>query len=165
MWRRCVQASFKVRGIMDAALLTIKVLEHAGRAYWGTTYRGEECFLYRFAPMKAYANDRWRIVRWGSEWPLFLSDWVNLWEPLATPVKLPKDDEGFVAFKRTDLARPVKQMTYRGWYLYLPPERAARPEGTGAIPGLFELVPVDVEPLGEQASDVPVELPVLLGGP
>lgn len=149
----------------DTARLIIKVLWHEGRAYWGTTYREEDCFLYRFAPMKLFGNDRWRIVRWGSEWPLFLTDWVSLWQPVAEPVKLPREHSGFRAFKRTDLARPVNQLTYRGWYLYLPPERAARPEGTGAIPGLFELVPVDVEPLGMTAPGDPGDLPVLLGGP
>ncbi|NJK43516.1 MAG: hypothetical protein HC933_03930 [Pleurocapsa sp. SU_196_0] len=123
------------------------------------TSRG--AWLYRFVPM---VNDpTHQTILWGTEWPSYLVDWItNAWEPVlgkATALK-PVSQGDLLQIKRYDNKFGGEQVTYRGWWLYI---HEAAPSEAVNLPGLFERVTLDLEPL--KAPDDVGDPRIPTGGP
>ncbi len=116
--------------------------------------------LYYFVPMRQ--DPTHQNIDWGDEWPSYLSQWVvDHWKPLTGEPKAlpPLKKEDFKTFARPPKAHVGQQITYRGWWLYVPVKSEL---GSQAVPGLWELVSADISPLGDDDVGDPK---VPTGGP
>ena len=124
--------------------------------------------LYRFLPLYLQKNQPTLIsqatLTWGDEWPEVIQPLIFHYVPLPAPSQA---GPGIVAsdlssFEREDGKYGYRQVTYRGWWLYIFTEDRAN-EIKGAIPGIWDVVPGNV-PVLNPDPDVGIP-PVLAGGP
>jgi hypothetical protein len=97
--------------------------------------------LYRFVLINKGA------VPFDQEWPPFLQSWIQKWIPLCgNPIAgVGIHQEDFNKFSRTvqKTIRKYDQVTYKGWGLFYTIGEDVE------IPGLWEKIPVDVEPFDQ----------------
>ncbi|WP_157442834.1 hypothetical protein [Deinococcus misasensis] len=127
--------------------------------------------VYRFLPLYMQKNNLGQITKaqltWGDEWPASIQPLIFQFVPMPAPAHAGPGVTGVIAdFERTDGKYGYKQVTYNGWWLYFFTEDRAG-EVRGIVPGLWDVVPVDVEPLYplDEDDDVGTPPPIILGGP
>ncbi|GGJ37541.1 hypothetical protein [Deinococcus roseus] len=126
--------------------------------------------LYRFLPLYLQKNSLGEIteanVTWGDEWPDRLQPLIFQYVPLPAPAYGGATVPGTISeFERNDGKYGYKQVEYNGWWLYIFTEDRAG-EVKGIVPGIWDVVPADVEPLVPlDDDDVGNPPPGLLGGP
>lgn len=128
--------------------------------------------LYYYVPMKD--DPEHQRIPWGYRWRSDNRGWAFQWPPLKKSG--PLSGEGGVntadlgAFDRYQAGdkndmRGYVQVTYKGWWLYTfvgDDEKTFR----GKVPGVWETVPVDIDPLRDSDKDDGTEGdPQLTGGP
>ena len=124
--------------------------------------------IYRFLPLYMQKNGLGQITKaqltWGDEWPALIQPLIFQYVPLPAPATAGPGVTGAIEdFERTDGKYGYKQVTYNGWWLYIFTEDRAG-EVRGIVPGLWDVVPADVEPLLPlDEDDTPP--PIILGGP
>ena len=122
--------------------------------------------IYRFIPLYVQKNEPELITKaqltWGDEWPAAIQPLIFQYVPLPAPASagpgLSQEDIG--SFEREDGKYGYRQVTYRGWWLYIFTEDRAN-EVKGVIPGIWDVVPADIVALQTGVGDPPLPF----GGP
>lgn len=114
--------------------------------------------IYRFIPLYVQRNEPTLItkaqVTWGDEWPALIQPLIFQYVPLPAPATAGYGvvEADINSLEREDGKYGYRQVTYRGWLLYIFTEDRAN-EIKGVVPGIWDVVPADIAPL-EDGGDV-----------